>query len=104
MFELWTISIVLQLNNESDSKYDNVHTTQIVESLTAKLNQAQEDAKEERSKLAQLANNLKEYESELDRIPLLIAQVCIEFVDIDELLTFKLCAGRIPLYIYISFY
>ena len=74
-----------------DSKYDNAHTPQIVESLTSKLNQAQEDAKEQRAKLAQLADNIKEYESEVERIPLLIAQVCLKFfTQLDKILPFAI--------------
>ena len=48
-----------------------------MESLTAKLNQAQEDSKEEKAILALLTDKNKEYELELERIPLLIAQVSL---------------------------
>ena len=64
-----------QQNNESDSRNENAHTAQLVEALTAKLNQAQEDSKEEKAILALLTDKNKEYELELERLPLLIAQV-----------------------------
>ena len=66
---------MLQQNNESDSKYDSAHATHVVESLTAKLNQAQEESNEEKAILAQLTDKIKDYELEVERIPLLIAQV-----------------------------
>ena len=67
----------MQQGNEADIKYDNAHSTQLVDSLKVKLNQAQEEAREEKTKWTQLSGRIKEYELELERIPLLVAQVCM---------------------------
>ena len=67
---------LFQPNHESDSKHD---TSQVVDSLTAKLNQSQEQIKEERLKMTQLSEKMLEYDMQLERIPLLIAQVPINF-------------------------
>ena len=70
---------VLQQTHESDSKHDSSYTSQVVESLTAKLNQSQEQIKEERLKMTQLSEKMLEYDMQLERIPLLIAQVPINY-------------------------
>ena len=68
----------MQQGNEADIKYDSAHSSQLVDSLKVKLNQAQEEAREEKTKWTQLSGRIKEYELELERIPLLVAQVCIQ--------------------------
>ena len=69
---------LLQQGNEADIKYDSAHSSQLADSLKVKLNQAQEEAREEKTKWTQLSGRIKEYELELERIPLLVAQVCIQ--------------------------
>ena len=69
---------LLQQGNEADIKYDSAHSSQLVDSLKVKLNQAQEEAREEKTKWTQLSGRIKEYELELERIPLLVAQVCTQ--------------------------
>merc|ERR1712018_280453 len=59
-------------NNEPES---NSHNSQQVESLSAKLTQAQIEVKQEKAASAQLNEKIKHYELEVERIPLLIAQV-----------------------------
>ena len=61
-------------NNESES---NSHNSQQMESLSAKLTQAQIEVKQEKANLAQLNEKIKQYELEVERIPLLIAQVSL---------------------------
>ena len=68
----------MQHGNEADIKYDSAHSSQLIDSLKLKLNQAQEEAREEKTKWTQLSGRIKEYELELERIPLLLAQVCIQ--------------------------
>ena len=59
-------------NNEPET---NAHNSQQVETLSAKLTQAQIEVKQEKAASAQLNEKIKQYELEIERIPLLIAQV-----------------------------
>ena len=64
--------IIFLQNNEPES---NSLNSQQVESLSAKLTQAQVEVKQEKVVSAQLNEKIKHYELEVERIPLLIAQV-----------------------------
>ena len=69
---IWFDYIIFLQNNEPES---NSHNSQQVESLSAKLTQAQIEVKQEKAASAQLNEKIKHYELEVERIPLLIAQV-----------------------------